>query len=208
MALTPTEGQAMVAAVAASIRAEHPGFPEYHFKKAAGDKYYYEAASSKTCILSSDGTHAKKKVSFFTINVEDRTNVTLCCWGQKCAPKRYSVPGTTTTVPVGLPVYQSDVVLQTYGLGIAESMCCTDKFHEMTGPNAYSFPDLVVLSEGVTGPCCSHFHGHVKDVIAELERQETLCMCCSKVPNDCAFKMFSQNKATVMWDCVLAMPAD
>ena len=199
----------MVAAVAAKLRAEHLGFPEYRFKKTVGGKHFYEAPSSKACTLSSDGPHSKKKVSYFTVNAEDSANVTLCCWGQKCAPKRYPVPDTMIAPKKPAPffVYQSDVVLQTYavdaGLGIAESTCCTDKFQAMTGPNAYSVPDLAALSKGVVDPCCEHFLGHVKAIIAELERQATLCLCCNKDPDECLFKMFTQNTATVKFDTTL-----
>jgi hypothetical protein len=70
--ITSTEGQAMVNAVVASIRAEHAGFPAYRFKKTVGSKHFYEAPSSKACLLSKDGPHSKKKVSYFTVSIGDR----------------------------------------------------------------------------------------------------------------------------------------
>ena len=60
----------------------------------------------------------------------------------------------------------------------------------MTGPNAYTVPDLMALLQGVTEPCCAHYHDHIKEIIGELERQTTLCECCGKDPADCEFKMF------------------
>ena len=73
--VTVEEGQAMVNAVAAQIRAEHPGFPNYTYKKTTGSRMYYEAPPSKECLLSTSGPHSKKKVSFFTVQSSDRTRV-------------------------------------------------------------------------------------------------------------------------------------
>ena len=61
----------------------------------------------------------------------------------------------------------------------------------------------MAMSTAITEPCCEHFRGHVKAVIAELERQAALCLCCNKDPDECPYKMFTQNTATVMWDSVL-----
>jgi hypothetical protein len=213
--ITSTEGQAMVNTVVASIRAEHAGFPAYRFKKTVGSKHFYEAPSSKACLLSKDGPHSKKKVSYFTVSIGDRSHATLCCWSQKCAPQRYPVPATMVAPKPKIEpffVYQSDVVLQTYavdaGLDIVESSCCSDTFLKMTGPNAYSVADLIAFSTAATEPCCEHFHGHVAAVIAELERQATLCLCCNKDPGECPYKMFTQATGTVKWDSVLRMPVE
>ena len=101
--LSPSEGQAMVDAVAAQIRQEHSGFPAYRFKKTVGNTHYYEAPASKNCLLCDEGAHSKKKISYFTVDGDNRDSVTLCCWSQKCKERVYPVSGVADVPKWGTP---------------------------------------------------------------------------------------------------------